>query len=255
MWHSSKLRIESSFFVENMDSYVRFSITIQWILGISDTSRSIKIGSASNPTTEMIRGFPVMDLPSSTFLNTEAQAFRIAWKFIRVAYIERFSTTRFCCDPKCGAKLRDETRAFKVSKNVPPAVLLRFLREHRSEWADFNVDAYLAASVKASPCMDIKGHGPRDLQMFEVIRLEGHVVGQEDPFVSRDIHLSHNAVGRVLDKYFLSPKPKHRESYISLLLLFSVASAKVFFKVICSFFRIQQSVKHMSRSLIVVVAM
>ncbi|MFS7948498.1 hypothetical protein Hanom_Chr06g00560701 [Helianthus anomalus] len=73
-------------------------------------------------------------------------------------------------------------------------------------------------------------------EMLEVIRLEGHAVGQEDPFVSRDIHLlqlcsgiDENAVGRVLDKYFLSPNPKHRESYI-LLLLFSVASAKVFFK-------------------------
>ncbi|KAF5790302.1 hypothetical protein HanRHA438_Chr09g0393091 [Helianthus annuus] len=26
-------------------------------------------------------------------------------------------------------------------------------------------------------------------EMLEVIRLEGHAVGQEDPFVSRDIHL------------------------------------------------------------------
>ncbi|KAJ0519803.1 hypothetical protein HanRHA438_Chr10g0432041 [Helianthus annuus] len=136
--------------------------------------------------------------------------------------------------------------------NVPPAVLVRFLREHRSEWADFNVDAYSAASVKASP-YGYQGTRPTRFagsqiimplgltieheEMLEVIRLEGHAVGQEDPFVSRDIHLlqlcsgiDENAVGRVLDKYFLSPNPKHRESYISLLLLFSVASAKVFFK-------------------------
>lgn len=33
-------------------------------------------------------------------------------------------------------------------QNIPPAVLVRFLREHRSEWADFNVDAYCAASLK-----------------------------------------------------------------------------------------------------------
>lgn len=38
------------------------------------------------------------------------------------------------------------------SQNVPPAVLIRFLREHRSEWADFNVDAYSAASLKAASC-------------------------------------------------------------------------------------------------------
>lgn len=35
-------------------------------------------------------------------------------------------------------------------QNVPPAVLVRFLREHRSEWADFNVDAYFAAALKSS---------------------------------------------------------------------------------------------------------
>jgi homeobox-leucine zipper protein len=37
-------------------------------------------------------------------------------------------------------------------QNVPPAILLRFLREHRSEWADNNIDAYLAAAVKVGPC-------------------------------------------------------------------------------------------------------
>ena len=36
-------------------------------------------------------------------------------------------------------------------KNVPPAVLVRFLREHRPEWADYGIDAYSAACLKASP--------------------------------------------------------------------------------------------------------
>lgn len=36
-------------------------------------------------------------------------------------------------------------------QNVPPALLVRFLREHRSEWADYGVDAYSAASLKGSP--------------------------------------------------------------------------------------------------------
>ncbi|EOY34371.1 Homeobox-leucine zipper family protein / lipid-binding START domain-containing protein isoform 4 [Theobroma cacao] len=40
-------------------------------------------------------------------------------------------------------------KASMLLQNVPPAVLVRFLREHRSEWADFNVDAYSAASLKA----------------------------------------------------------------------------------------------------------
>ena len=30
-------------------------------------------------------------------------------------------------------------------------MLVRFLREHRSEWADCGVDAYSAASMRASP--------------------------------------------------------------------------------------------------------
>jgi homeobox-leucine zipper protein len=34
---------------------------------------------------------------------------------------------------------------------VPPGLLVRFLREHRSEWADCGVDAYSAASLRAGP--------------------------------------------------------------------------------------------------------
>lgn len=37
-------------------------------------------------------------------------------------------------------------------QNVPPAILTRFLREHRSEWADSSIDGFLAASVKGGPC-------------------------------------------------------------------------------------------------------
>jgi homeobox-leucine zipper protein len=42
-------------------------------------------------------------------------------------------------------------KASMLLQNVPPAVLVRFLREHRSEWADYGVDAYAAASLRASP--------------------------------------------------------------------------------------------------------
>ena len=35
---------------------------------------------------------------------------------------------------------------------MPPAILGRFLREHRSEWVDSGIDAYAAAAVKAGPC-------------------------------------------------------------------------------------------------------
>lgn len=41
---------------------------------------------------------------------------------------------------------------FFLWQNVPPAILLRFLREHRSEWADSGIDAYSVAAVKAGPC-------------------------------------------------------------------------------------------------------
>ncbi|PWA99811.1 homeobox-leucine zipper family protein / lipid-binding START domain-containing protein [Artemisia annua] len=95
-------------------------------------------------------------------------------------------------------------KASMLFQDVPPAALVRFLREHRSEWADFNVDAYSAASVKANPysypgmrptrftgsqiIMPL-GHTIEHEEMLEVVRLEGHALGQEDPFMSRDIHL------------------------------------------------------------------
>ncbi|KAG5537760.1 hypothetical protein RHGRI_025021 [Rhododendron griersonianum] len=45
-------------------------------------------------------------------------------------------------------------KASMLLQNVPPAILLRFLREHRSEWADNNIDAYSAAAVKLCSGMD-----------------------------------------------------------------------------------------------------
>ncbi|PWA49681.1 homeobox leucine-zipper protein [Artemisia annua] len=115
-------------------------------------------------------------------------------------------------------------KASMLFQNVPPAALVRFLREHRSEWADFNVDAYSAASVKANP-YGFSGMRPTRFtgsqiimplgqtieheEMLEVIRLEGHALGQEDPFVSRDIHLlqlcsgiDENAVGACSELIF-----------------------------------------------------
>ncbi|KAK3008984.1 hypothetical protein RJ639_015147 [Escallonia herrerae] len=115
-------------------------------------------------------------------------------------------------------------KASMLLQNVPPAVLVRFLREHRSEWADFNVDAYSAASLKASsytyPGMRPTrftgsqiimplGQTIEHEEMLEVIRLEGHSFGQEDAFISRDIHLlqlcsgvDENAVGACSELVF-----------------------------------------------------
>ncbi|KAF5744712.1 homeobox-leucine zipper protein REVOLUTA [Tripterygium wilfordii] len=115
-------------------------------------------------------------------------------------------------------------RASMLLQNVPPAVLVRFLREHRSEWADFNVDAYSATSLKAcssaypgmrptrftgSQVIMPLGHTIEHEEMLEVIRLEGHSLAQEDAFISRDIHLlqicsgvDENAVGACAELVF-----------------------------------------------------
>ncbi|GAB2251118.1 hypothetical protein Droror1_Dr00017368 [Drosera rotundifolia] len=95
-------------------------------------------------------------------------------------------------------------KASMLLQNVPPAVLVQFLREHRSEWADFNVDAYSAAALKANayafPGMRPTrftgnqiiiplGHTIEHEELLEVVRLEGHSLTPEDTFISRDIHL------------------------------------------------------------------
>ncbi|KAE8683127.1 Homeobox-leucine zipper protein HOX32 [Hibiscus syriacus] len=47
-------------------------------------------------------------------------------------------------------------KASMLLQNVPPALLVRFLREHRSEWADYGLDTYSATSLKPNlytvPC-------------------------------------------------------------------------------------------------------
>ncbi|MBA0844470.1 hypothetical protein Goarm_001566 [Gossypium armourianum] len=115
-------------------------------------------------------------------------------------------------------------KASMLLQNVPPAVLVRFLREHRLEWADFNVDAYSAASLKAgtyaypgmrptsftgSQIIMPLGQTVEHEELLEVIRLEGQSLTQEDAFLSRDIHLlqicsgiDDNAVGACSELVF-----------------------------------------------------
>ncbi|XP_041992307.1 homeobox-leucine zipper protein REVOLUTA-like isoform X1 [Salvia splendens] len=111
-------------------------------------------------------------------------------------------------------------KASMLLQNVPPAMLVRFLREHRSEWADFTVDAYAAMSLKSSTCsypvtrptrftgtqiiMPL-GQTIEHEEMLEVVRLEGH----GDAFSSRDVHLlqmcsgvDENAVGACSELIF-----------------------------------------------------
>ncbi|GMH07113.1 hypothetical protein Nepgr_008953 [Nepenthes gracilis] len=115
-------------------------------------------------------------------------------------------------------------KASMLLQNVPPAALVRLLREHRSEWADFSVDAYSAAALKASPCASPwmrptrftgsqiimpLGHTIGHDELLEVVRLEGQSLIQEDAFISRDIHLlqmcsgiDENAVGACAELVF-----------------------------------------------------
>ncbi|KAL4627762.1 hypothetical protein ACB092_05G189500 [Castanea dentata] len=108
-------------------------------------------------------------------------------------------------------------KASMLLQNVPPALLVRFLREHRSEWADYGVDAYSAACLKASPyavpCARPGGfpgsqvilplaHTVEHEEFLEVVRLEGHAFSPEDVALARDMYLlqlcsgvDENAVG------------------------------------------------------------
>ncbi|KAL0363628.1 UNVERIFIED_CONTAM: Homeobox-leucine zipper protein ATHB-14 [Sesamum calycinum] len=95
-------------------------------------------------------------------------------------------------------------RASMLLQNVPPALLVRFLREHRSEWADYGVDVYSAAALKASPyavpCAKLGGFPSSQVilplaqtveheEFLEVVRLEGHAFSPEDIALSRDMYL------------------------------------------------------------------
>ncbi|KAM7475998.1 hypothetical protein LguiB_023241 [Lonicera macranthoides] len=81
-------------------------------------------------------------------------------------------------------------KASMLLQNVPPAILLRFLREHRSEWADNNIDAYSAAAIKVGPCT-LPGSrvGNFGGQLLEVIKLEGVGNCPEDAIMPRDMFL------------------------------------------------------------------
>ncbi|KAJ1694057.1 hypothetical protein LUZ63_010755 [Rhynchospora breviuscula] len=95
-------------------------------------------------------------------------------------------------------------KASMLLQSVPPALLVRFLREHRSEWADYNVDAYSAASLKAATC-SLPGHrsvrfsGNQTImplaqtieneEILEVVRLESQPLTQEEVMLTKDVHL------------------------------------------------------------------
>uniref|UniRef100_A0ACD5ZY60 Uncharacterized protein n=1 Tax=Avena sativa TaxID=4498 RepID=A0ACD5ZY60_AVESA len=95
-------------------------------------------------------------------------------------------------------------KASMLLEDVPPALLVRFLREHRSEWADPGVDAYSAASLRASPYA-VPGlraggfmgspvilplaHTLEHEEFLEVLRLEGHGFSHDEVLLARDMYL------------------------------------------------------------------
>ncbi|KAK8678757.1 hypothetical protein V6N13_144242 [Hibiscus sabdariffa] len=114
-------------------------------------------------------------------------------------------------------------KASMLLQNVPPAILLRFLREHRSEWADSSIDAYSAAVVKVGPCSlrgsQVGGFGSQVIlplahtieheESLEVIKLEGLAQSPEDALMPRDVFLlqlcsgmDENAVGTCAELIF-----------------------------------------------------
>ncbi|GER52114.1 homeobox-leucine zipper protein HOX32 [Striga asiatica] len=108
-------------------------------------------------------------------------------------------------------------KASMLLQNVPPAILLRFLREHRSEWADVNVDSYSAAAVKTVPPCTFLGPrfgnfgGQVVLPLAQTIEHEEASIGHspEDAMMPRDVLLlqmcsgmDENAVGTCAELIF-----------------------------------------------------
>ncbi|PKA61985.1 Homeobox-leucine zipper protein HOX32 [Apostasia shenzhenica] len=95
-------------------------------------------------------------------------------------------------------------KASMLLEDVPPAILVRFLREHRSEWADHSIDAYSAASLRAGayavPSLRAGSgfvggqviiplaHTIENEEFLEVIRLESPGLSQEE-VLSSNMHL------------------------------------------------------------------
>ncbi|XP_074576391.1 homeobox-leucine zipper protein HOX9-like [Curcuma longa] len=128
-------------------------------------------------------------------------------------------------------------KASMLLQSVPPALLVRFLREHRSEWADYNLDAYSAASLKTGICSfpgwrPTKFSGSQTImplahtieneESLEVVRLEGEAL-THGAILSGNIHLlqicygiDDNSLGTCFQLVF-APIDKHFPDDVPLL--------------------------------------
>ncbi|XP_073135440.1 homeobox-leucine zipper protein ATHB-15-like [Henckelia pumila] len=136
------------------------------------------------------------------------------------------------CTSICDAVLC--AKASMLLQNVPPALLLRFLREHRSEWADSNIDAYAATAVKIGPFTylgqprvgNFGGHVILPLaqtieheELLEVIKLEGVGYSPDVAMMPRDVFLlqlcsgmDENAVGTCSELIFAPIDPSFTDN-------------------------------------------
>ncbi|XP_073299307.1 homeobox-leucine zipper protein ATHB-15-like isoform X1 [Primulina huaijiensis] len=125
-------------------------------------------------------------------------------------------------------------KASMLLQNVPPALLLRFLREHRSEWADNNIDAYAATAVKIGPFTyygqprvgNFGGHVILPLsqtieheELLEVIKLEGVGYSSDVAMMPRDVFFlqlcsgtDENAVGTCSELIFAPIDPSFADN-------------------------------------------
>ncbi|KAK8961552.1 Homeobox-leucine zipper protein HOX32 [Platanthera guangdongensis] len=103
----------------------------------------------------------------------------------------------------CLLRNTDNDEVFSFAQNIA-APYFRFLREHRSEWADSGVDSYSAASLRANtfvvPGLTVSGgflgshviiplaQTVENEEVLEAVRLESHGFIQED-VLSRDMYL------------------------------------------------------------------
>ncbi|KAF5959540.1 hypothetical protein HYC85_000749 [Camellia sinensis] len=121
---------------------------------------------------------------------------------ISINTTKNFGTISYPVDPQplVGGILC--VKASTLLPNVSSALLVRFLREHRTEWADLSVDAYSAASLKAgsfalpgsytfdfSSSSMLLGHTVDDEEILEMIRLEGRGLSKKNSVLFQDIHL------------------------------------------------------------------
>ncbi|XP_028083976.1 homeobox-leucine zipper protein REVOLUTA-like [Camellia sinensis] len=121
---------------------------------------------------------------------------------ISINTTKNFGTISYPVDPQplVGGILC--VKASTLLPNVSSALLVRFLREHRTEWADLSIDAYSAASLKAgsfalpgsytfdfSSSSMLLGHTVDDEEILEMIRLEGRGLSKKNSVLFQDIHL------------------------------------------------------------------